>query len=114
MATTVEPGRLMHVNGAISGSSSLAAIGIRHAADVYWNRSIPRLIEEALARGEGELAANGALTAQTGKYTGRSPGDKFVVDHPSYHDRIWWGNVNQPMTPEAFDRLHGRVCAYLQ
>ncbi|HET8628515.1 MAG TPA: phosphoenolpyruvate carboxykinase (ATP) [Thermomicrobiales bacterium] len=95
-------------------ADGLADIGIAHAGDVYWNLSIPRLVEFAAARGEGELASNGALTARTGKYTGRSPGDKFVVDYPSYHDKIWWGKVNQPLAPDKFEALRARVAAYLQ
>ena len=67
----------------------LDSVGIAHAGTIHWNLSIPRLVEIAVERGEGELASNGALTARTGKYTGRSPGDKFVVDRPGYHDRIW-------------------------
>ncbi|HEX5501096.1 MAG TPA: phosphoenolpyruvate carboxykinase (ATP) [Thermomicrobiales bacterium] len=95
-------------------ADGLADAGIAHAGDVYWNLAIPQLVEFAAARGEGELAANGALTARTGKYTGRSPGDKFVVDYPSYHDTIWWGKVNQPLPPAKFEALRARVAAYLQ
>jgi phosphoenolpyruvate carboxykinase (ATP) len=94
--------------------AALAAAGIINPGEVYWNLPIPHLIEAALARDEGELAANGALAAQTGKYTGRSPDDKFVVDHPAYHEQIWWGKVNQPLAPEKFAALHARICAYLQ
>src|SRR5947209_3680338 len=92
----------------------LESVGIAHAGTIHWNLSIPRLVEIAVERGEGELASNGALTARTGKYTGRSPGDKFVVDRPGYHDRIWWGKVNQPLAPERFEALRARVGAYLQ
>lgn len=114
MATTIEPGTQIEAGGDRPRGAGLSAAGIVHPGAVYWNLPVARLVEEALRRGEGELAANGALTAQTGKYTGRSPGDKFVVDHPSYHDRIWWGSVNQPMDPDAFARLHARIAAYLQ
>jgi phosphoenolpyruvate carboxykinase (ATP) len=114
MATTIQRPTQIYDDGARPQGARLADAGIVHPGDVYWNLSVPRLVEEALRRNEGELAANGALAAQTGKYTGRSPDDKFVVDHPSYHDQIWWGKVNQPMAPEVFQRLHARIGAYLQ
>ncbi len=81
---------------------------------IYRNLSTARLVETALARGEGILASNGALVVTTGKYTGRSPNDKFIVDLPSVHDQINWGPVNQPMAPEQFRNLSGRLLAYLQ
>ena len=78
------------------------------------NLSVSVLIEEAIRRGEGELSDNGALVARTGKYTGRSPGDKFIIDDPLTHEEIDWGKTNQPFSPDKFDALLGRVQAYLQ
>lgn len=95
-------------------AAPLTVAGIAQRGAIHWNLPIARLVEEALQRNEGELAANGALTAETGKYTGRSPGDKFVADHPSYHERIWWGAVNQPIAPAAFDRLYTKIAEYFQ
>lgn len=92
----------------------LEKLGLTNFGKVYRNLSAPLLVEHALSRGEGELASNGALNALTGKYTGRSPDDKFIVDEPSIHDEIMWGKVNKPMTPEAFDALYKRLLAYLQ
>ena len=92
----------------------LTIAGVPQRGAIHWNLSRARLVEEALRRDEGALAANGALTALTGKYTGRSPGDKFVVDRASYHQHIWWGAVNQPLAPEVFERLHGRIAEYFQ
>ncbi len=63
----------------------------------------PVLIEEAIRRGEGLLAANGTLTCRTGDRTGRSPKDKYLEDTPEIHDSIWWGKVNQPITSERFE-----------
>ncbi len=71
------------------------------------------LIEHTIGRGEGRLADGGALVVETGVHTGRSPEDKFVVRHGEKADEIWWGSVNQPMSPDAFARLHGDVIDYL-
>jgi phosphoenolpyruvate carboxykinase (ATP) len=67
------------------------------------NLSSAELVERALAAGEGKLASNGALVCMTGDRTGRSPNDKFLEDTPDIHSKIWWGKVNQPLTPKAFD-----------
>lgn len=67
------------------------------------NLSTAELVERALSNGEGRLANNGALVCMTGDRTGRSPKDKYLEDTPGIHDNIWWGKVNQPVTPELFD-----------
>jgi phosphoenolpyruvate carboxykinase (ATP) len=59
------------------------------------------------------IAADGPLVVRTGKHTGRSPKDKFVVREPSSRDKIWWGEVNQPITEEHYDRLRARLVDYL-
>ncbi len=72
------------------------------------------LVEAALRRGEAELAARGALAADTGKRTGRSPKDKFVVRDAVTESKIDWGTVNQPTSPDIFDALYERVLEYLR
>jgi phosphoenolpyruvate carboxykinase (ATP) len=81
---------------------------------IHANLSPADLIEHALRRGEGILADQGALVAATGKHTGRSPKDRYLVASPAVRDDIDWGRINQPMEPEAFERLHGKVRSYLQ
>ena len=76
--------------------------------------SVPQLVEKATSRGEAILTADGAVTAQTGKYTGRSPKDKFIVEEASSKDKIDWGNVNRPISAEKFDLLYDKVINYLQ
>lgn len=76
--------------------------------------STPRLVEKALERKEGKLTSTGALSVTTGKYTGRSPKDKFIVQEPSVMDKINWGSVNQPIDPETFDKLYEKVLKHLQ
>ncbi|WP_202078880.1 phosphoenolpyruvate carboxykinase (ATP) [Caldalkalibacillus salinus] len=78
------------------------------------NLSTASLIEHSLQRYEGVLTSTGALRAVTGKYTGRSPKDKFIVQEASSSTQIEWGPVNQPITPEVFDRLYFKVAQYLK
>jgi phosphoenolpyruvate carboxykinase (ATP) len=75
--------------------------------------SVAQLVEEALRRREGELADSGALVVRTGKYTGRSPDDKFIVDDYVAHELVDWGKSNQPFDSERFDRLYDRVIDYV-
>ena len=83
------------------------------AGNVRHNLSPAELVEAALVRGEGVLASNGALRVVTGKYTGRSPHDKFVVDLPSVHDEIAWG-TNAPIDEAVFDALYKKMLGYAQ
>ncbi len=92
----------------------LEALGILAPKAVYRNLGPAQLTEAALRRGEGALSATGALVVTTGKYTGRSPNDKFIVDTPAVHDDIAWGKVNRPISREKFDAIRGKLCAYLQ
>ncbi|MCG9738907.1 phosphoenolpyruvate carboxykinase [Shewanella insulae] len=77
------------------------------------NPSTAQLVEFALARGEGQLTANGALVAKTGERTGRSPNDRFIVKEASSEKEIDWGSVNKPFAMDAFNALWDRVATYL-
>src|ERR1051326_1522917 len=81
---------------------------------VHRNLHAGALVEHAIRTGEGRMASNGAIVAYTGKHTGRSPNDKFVVRDATTEDKVAWGSVNQPFDPEKFDALFGRVTEYLR
>ncbi|MGZ8687063.1 MAG: phosphoenolpyruvate carboxykinase (ATP) [Gaiellaceae bacterium] len=92
----------------------LDAHGIAVAGGVVWNPTTAQLYTDALRRGDGALAHGGPLVVDTGEHTGRSPKDKFVVREPESEARIWWGEVNQPLAEEHFERLRAKVASYLE
>ena len=77
------------------------------------NLSTAELYEDAIRHGEGLVAADGPLVVRTGTHTGRSPQDKFIVDEPGSHDKVWWGPVNRPISEADYDRLRTRLTGYL-
>ncbi|MFO1174951.1 MAG: phosphoenolpyruvate carboxykinase [Paracoccaceae bacterium] len=99
--------------GRVNPANPVEEQGIQGLGRIYYNLQEPGLVEEALKRGEGTLGKGGSFLVTTGKHTGRSPKDKFVVRTPSVEDTIWWEN-NAPMTPEAFDRLYADMLAHMK
>ena len=89
-------------------------LGIAGSGVAYRNLAPAQLVEAALRRGEGTLSDTGALVVKTGKYTGRSPNDKFIVDTPAVHDEIAWGKINVPIEKARFDAIKAKILAYLQ
>ncbi|MCH8211738.1 MAG: phosphoenolpyruvate carboxykinase (ATP), partial [Planctomycetes bacterium] len=83
------------------------------SATIHRNLPVARLFELAILRGEGVLAANGALNVDTGQRTGRSPKDKFLEDTPDIHGNIDWGKVNLPVSSEVFRRVEQMAIAHL-
>lgn len=88
--------------------------GIINTKAIYRNLSPAELTEHALRRGEGKLSNTGALVVKTGKYTGRSAKDKFIVDTSAVHDEIAWGKVNRPIEESKFNALKAKIISYLQ
>ncbi|MDP9415346.1 MAG: phosphoenolpyruvate carboxykinase [Pseudomonadota bacterium] len=78
--------------------------GITTQAELHWNLGTPALVEQAVSRGEGMLARHGPLVVETGKHTGRSAKDKFIVRDFETENAIWWDN-NKDMSPEHFQAL---------
>lgn len=89
-------------------------LGIAGEGKIHRNLSVSKLVEAALSRGEGRLSNTGAFVVETGKYTGRSPDDKFIVDTPSVHGEIAWGKINVPIEPAKFEAIKAKMLAYLQ
>ena len=98
----------------VERAHGLEALGIVRSGRVHWNLGTAALYEEALRRGEGNLAAEGPLVCKTGQHTGRSPNDKFVVKEPSSEKQVHWGSVNRPVDEAKFDLLHRDMMAHLQ
>ncbi|GJE83364.1 phosphoenolpyruvate carboxykinase [Methylorubrum thiocyanatum] len=94
----------MKTIGEFNAAHGPEAIGLTDLTAVHWNLEAPRLYEEALRRGEAQLARGGALVATTGSHTGRSPKDKYVVRDASTENEIWWDN-NGSITPDQFATL---------
>ena len=87
--------------------------GITGLRTAYWNLPTEGLYEEAVFRGEGATTAGGPFVAHTGKHTGRSANDKFIVKHVDSENIIWWGG-NRPIEPAKFDALYNRMTEYLK
>jgi len=100
--------RTREPNAALTGTGLIGALAVQanlHAAP---------LVALALQRGEGRLSDDGALVVRTGAHTGRSAQDKFIVDEPETRSDIWWGRVNQKLSPANFAALSDHVRGYLQ
>ncbi|KQI71969.1 phosphoenolpyruvate carboxykinase [ATP] [Loktanella sp. 5RATIMAR09] len=99
--------------GTVNPSMKLEDQGITGLGYVYYNRSEAELHEAAVAAGEGVTGKGGTFLVTTGKHTGRSPKDKFVVKTDSVVDTIWWEN-NPPMDPAKFDVLYADMLAHMK
>ncbi len=104
MATTVDP----------QAGVGLEQHGITPSGRVHWQPTTALLYEHALMQGDAHLAEGGPLVVDTGRHTGRSPMDKFVVREPGSEGRIWWGDVNAEISEEHFEGLREKVAAYLE
>src|SRR3954471_22937000 len=90
--------------GKRNSACAIDRIGLKTTGTVRYNFGAAALYEDAIRRGEARLTAHGALLAETGQHTGRSPKDKFVVRDSVTEPLVWWDN-NKPITPAQFDNL---------
>jgi phosphoenolpyruvate carboxykinase (ATP) len=95
-------------------ADALAAHGLRVHGRILRNPSTSQLYAAALDSGEGVLSDSGGLVVDTGRFTGRSPKDKFIVREPGSESRIGWGDINQPISEENFDGLRAKITASLE
>ena len=109
MATQTTP----QDDAGFQGKVGLEAQGLNPKGEVHWNLLAPSLIQDAIRRGEGQLADMGPFCSVTTPHTGRSPNDKFLVKEPSSEADVDWGKVNQPFTEAQFETLLGDVRGYL-
>jgi len=99
---------------AIRSDFGLENHGLGNLGTVYWNLPAPALVEEALFRREGRLAAHGPFVCNTGRHSARSANDKFIVREASSDEHVWWGEHNRPFNPDKFALLYARLQGYLQ
>ncbi len=92
----------------------LSAQVIANANSIHHNLSTPVLYEHAVRREEGKLLQGGTFAVRSGARTGRSPDDKFVVKNPGISEQVWWGQHNQPMTPEVYSKVERAITDYLK
>ena len=90
----------------------LQKLGLNNDLDISRNLRYQDLVLDIVSNGEGFIASNGAAMIDSGKYTGRSPKDKYIVDEISSNDKIWWGEVNQKISEKIFDHLYSQVIKY--
>ena len=83
-------------------------------SELFFQLSPAALIEQAVQRGEGQLTDTGALMCATGRFTGRSPKDRYIVADALTADTVDWGNVNIAFSPEKFEQLHRRMRSFLE
>jgi len=94
--------------------ASLEAAGIVKTRNTFWNLLPEELVEHSLKKDLGVLANNGALMIKTGKFTGRSPQDRFIVKDDITSKTVDWGNINKAFTTEGFDKIHQSMLTHLQ
>ena len=92
----------------------LSAAGIKAAKAVHYQLTPAELIEETILRNQGKLADTGALCINTGKFTGRSPKDRFIVKDELTAESVDWNEINVPFEDDAFVRLQDKLTAYFE
>jgi phosphoenolpyruvate carboxykinase (ATP) len=90
-----------------------ASLGL-HVAAAHWNETPERLVKKTLELGQGVLSDSGALCVNTGRFTGRSPKDRYIVKDSITEKTVNWGSVNIPVSEEIFDRLYSNICNYFR
>ena len=93
-------------------SISLDSLGIKNAT-IRYQLSSDELHEETLQKNQGRETSLGAITVETGEFTGRSPKDRFIVKDDITEDKVWWSDINVAFDSDKFDALYDKVVDYL-
>ncbi len=104
----------MDIIGTVPNSDNLNELGFKKLTKVYWNLSPSALSEITVNKKMGDFNDTGALAIKTGKFTGRSPKDRFIVKDQKTADTVWWGDINIPFDEKKFDSLHKKIINYFE
>ena len=100
------------LNKLIMKTRDLTKYGLKDT-QAHWNLSPEKLQSITIEKGMGKETSNGTLAINTGKFTGRSPQDRFIVKDDYTKDKVWWGKTNKAISPENFDKLQAEIVKYL-
>ena len=103
----------MNHYGIKNAKAELSAFGLNPNGNLYWNLSQAELVEKTLLLKQGVLSDTGALSINTGEFTGRAPKDKFIVKDAKTANTVHWGDVNVAFDESKFDALYKKVAAHL-
>jgi len=103
---------MMNEQGLRADNATVESYGIKNAT-AHWNLDPIVLSKLSVDLGQAKETSTGAITVDTGEFTGRSPKDRFIVKDAITEDAIWWGNINIPFDADAFDKLYDKVTNYL-
>ena len=102
----------MNETGRRAANASVEIYGIKDAS-AHWNLSSEELTQIAIDLNQAKLTSSGAITINTGEFTGRSPRDRFIVKDAITENSVWWGDINLPFDSDKFDALYEKVINYL-
>ena len=104
----------MKTTGNVPDFDNLSDLGLSNIDTAHWNLSTEKLSEITIKKEMGKISSSGAISVQTGKFTGRSPKDRFIVKDDITSNSVWWGDVNIPFEKDKFDALYTKVANYLE
>jgi phosphoenolpyruvate carboxykinase (ATP) len=99
---------------ALKSDFGLDNLGLTNLRKVYWNLPTEALYEEITFRNEAHISRRGPIIANTGKHTGRSASDKYIVRESTTEDKVWWGQYNRPFDQDKFNELFARMQGFAQ
>ena len=102
----------MKESATLVNHTNLEKYGLKNV-NAHWNLSPEELQKITVDKNMGKETKNRTLGVNTGKFTGRSPQDRFLVKDDYTADKVWWGKINKPVSPENFDKLEKEVTKYL-